>query len=94
MGLFDSPETKTKQKTVQKLSPEAGALQTLLARYLLMRLQALSPEGQTFGQFRQQGFNIPQLDILPQEGEALPGTTAAPQGVNPILLNRNLVRRG
>lgn len=95
MGMFDmfsdsggTQRSKTKSTTVQTLSPYSQALQTLLARFLLMRMQNL--QDSTFGNFRQtQTLPTTPLTLYPRESQALPGVSDATgvPGVNPILLN-------
>ena len=92
-NMFDNPETKTnqKQKTVQQLSPFTQALQTLIARFALMRLNQM--QGQTFGDWRQNGPMVTPLSVLPQEAAALPGTSDTVPGVNPILTRYSMTVR-
>ena len=93
-GLFDNPESsqKSNNKTVQTLSPFTQALQTLIARYALMRLSQL--QGMTFNDFRQQGAPATNLDVLPREAAALPGLSDTVPGVNPVLTRYSMKVRG
>ena len=92
-GLFDTPESKqsSKSKSVQTLSPFTQALQTLLARWALMRLNQL--QGMTFGDWRQQGPAQSPLGVLPREAAALPGLSDTVPGVNPVLTRYNMQAR-
>ena len=99
MGLFGGGKKKTKSKTtqVQTLAPNSLAIQSILARYLLQRMQNLSTNPQTFGAFRTQG---PQMftgpTAYPSEATSIPGLSeggVALPSVNPILNNPSLFRK-
>ena len=85
--MFSSSKSQQQKATeTPTLTPQAAALYTILARYMLQNLQAkYQNPALNFALWRQGMSPNAGLTVLPREGGAIPGIGAPPTGVNPIL---------